>query len=97
MAQAVHAAFEFSHEHPDVTGNWLRDSKFLVINSVPDEAHLLELVARAAQRGIVHTLWREPDLDNELTSVALHPGVAARKLCANLPLALRQRQLAMTT
>jgi len=68
---------------------WIIQSNFLVIVSVPDEDALLDLITEASRRGIIRTAVREPDLDNEATACALAPGDAARKLCANLPLALK--------
>lgn len=90
IAQAVHAAFAFTRDFPALAVEWLRTSNYLVIVAVPDEAHLLDLITQAHQRGVTHTGVREPDLDNEATAVVLGPGPDARKLCANLPLALRQ-------
>lgn len=69
---------------------WLDDSNFLVVVSVPDEAALAELAAHAVEEGIVRTIVREPDLDNAITAVALQPGSEARRLCAEMPLALRE-------
>jgi hypothetical protein len=69
---------------------WIIQSNFLVIVSVPDEDALLDLITEASRRGIIRTAVREPDLNNEATAVALAPGDATRKLCANLPLALKE-------
>lgn len=89
-AQAVHAAFAFYHEHPSVVKPWLIQSNFLVIVAVPDEDALLDLITEASKRGIVRTAVREPDCDNEATAVALAPCDESRRLCANLPLALKE-------
>ena len=48
MAQSVHAAFAFQHDHPELTADWLKRSNYLVIVAVEDEAALLDLVAKAA-------------------------------------------------
>lgn len=93
-AQLVHAAFSFAHEHANLVDPWLLRSNFLVIVTVPDENALMDLISEAHRRGIMHTGVREPDIDDELTAVAFTPGRAAQKLCANLPLALRERSLA---
>ena len=89
-AQAVHAAFAFSHQHRDLVDPWLVQSNFLVIVQVPNEDALHDLISEAHRRGIVHVGVREPDINDEVTAVALEPGVAAQKLCAQLPLALRE-------
>lgn len=75
---------------PEDARKWYYGSNFLVIVSVPDEGSLYELRAEAARRGIRYAYVHEPDIDNQLTAVALGPGKAAQKLCASLPLALRE-------
>lgn len=89
-AQAVHAAFKFAHRHSNLVGQWITESNFLVIVAVPDEDSLWAFAEEAFKRNIVRVNVTEPDLDNELTAVALAPGNAAKKLCANLPLAMKQ-------
>jgi hypothetical protein len=89
MAQSVHAAFHFLHDHPSVVEPWLLASNFLVVVQVPDEDALLELITEASRRGLLRSAVREPDLDNEATAVAIEPGSKARRLCAELPLALK--------
>lgn len=92
-AQACHAAFEFSDQHAEDTTAWLRGSNYLIIVSVPDEYELMGLMEQAASKDIYFTAVREPDIGDELTAVAFKPGVAAQKLCASLPLALRERSM----
>lgn len=89
LAQAVHTAFQFLHEHPSVVEPWLITSNYLVIVSVPDENALLDLITEASKRGLLRSATREPDLDNEATAIAIQPGPEARRLCAQLPLALK--------
>ena len=93
MAQAIHAAFLFSQEHPDLTGLWHRDSQYLVVLAAPSEQALHDLSFKALHRGIPHSVWSEPDMGNELTALAFAPGNQARRLCANLPLAMREASL----
>jgi peptidyl-tRNA hydrolase len=96
MAQAVHAGFLFAQKHPEVTAQWLTDSQFIIIVSVPSEDHLLALACKARNRNVPAVLWSEPDLDDELTAVAFAPVDEARRLCANLPLAGHGRRLPVT-
>lgn len=85
-AQAVHAAFLFSQQHPELVGVWHRDSQYLVLVTVPDEVELIGIASRALAAGIEVSTWHEPDLGGATTAVALEPGLIARRLCANLPL-----------
>jgi hypothetical protein len=91
LAQAVHAAFHFSHDHPSVVQPWVVQSNYLVIVQVANEDQLLDLITQASERGLIRTAVREPDLNNDATAVAIQPGKEASKLCANLPLALRPK------
>jgi len=93
-AQAVHAAFHFSFDWPSMALAWVRDSNFLVVVAVPDEESLADLATQAVEEGIARTIVREPDLDNTITAVALEPGAIARRLCAEMPLALKGRAMA---
>lgn len=90
LAQSVHCAFHFFADWPSIAQAWVRDSNFLVVVAVPDEHALAELAARATEEGIATTLVREPDLDDQLTAMALAPGCEARRLCAEFPLALKE-------
>lgn len=76
-----------------MTKEWHFKSNFLVILTVEDEDALQGLVDEAARRGMTFTPFTEPDLDDELTALALEPSPDAEKLVANLPLALREEAL----
>lgn len=89
MAQAAHAAFEFSRDHPDVVERWLDGSNYLIIVSVEDEIALMGVIEQARALDCLATAIREPDIGDELTCVALEPGVVSRGLCSGMPLALR--------
>lgn len=50
----------------------------------------MDLASRALRTNIGVSLFHEPDLNEELTAIALEPGDTARKLCSNFPLALKE-------
>ncbi len=85
----MHAAVEFSVSDPDTASRWHRESNFLVVVSVPDEGALEGLLRRAEEAGVQAHPVREPDIGDELTAIAFEPGPGAKRLCAELPLALR--------
>jgi peptidyl-tRNA hydrolase len=87
MAQAIHGAFLFAKNHPEVTHTWLEDSQYLIVVSVPSESDILEIEKKALTHNLKYSIWSEPDLDNEITAIALAPGSTAARLCSNLPLA----------
>jgi peptidyl-tRNA hydrolase len=78
---------------PAVIDDWRITSNNLVVVAVPNEDALLDLITTASRQGIRRVAVREPDLDNEATAVALEPGEQAARLCANLPLALRDMSM----
>lgn len=87
--QAAHAALDFTFEHPAVAREWHEVSNTIVIAAARDELALTWLAADAADAGFAYTMFREPDLDDTLTAVALEP--AAHRLVRKFPLALRER------
>lgn len=89
-AQACHGAFAFATRFPGITKEWLERSNFLVVVTAADEDELAKILERAGKADICRTPVREPDLDNALTAVVLEPGDVAKRICASLPLALKE-------
>lgn len=89
LVQSVHSAFDFSLEFPEVTKDWNTQSNYLACLAAKDEASLFTLISKLEAKGIQHTVFREPDIDNQVTAVAIAPGETSRKLTSNYPLALR--------
>ena len=88
--QSCHAIPEFAKEHPETYKRWDDNSKTIALLSVPNEHHLQHLVKDLAQKGIRYSIFNEPDIDNQMTAVAIEPHQEAYKLCASFPLALRE-------
>ena len=88
--QAAHAAIEFQHEHPEIAKEWNTCSKYLIFLTVENEEELLFFLEKIKYYNLKYTIFREPDIDNQLTAIALEPCEKSRKLTSNLPLALRE-------
>lgn len=88
--QSIHAAIQFAMEYPDTNKEWFENSNYLGFLSVPNERDLLKLAERAKSIGIECSIFREPDIDNQATAIALAPGSKSKKLCSNLNLALNK-------
>lgn len=87
--QSIHAAIQFAMEHPGINKEWFEKSNYLGFLSVSNEQELLCLAERAATLGIEHSIFREPDVDNQVTAIAIAPGNRSKKLCSDLKLALK--------
>jgi hypothetical protein len=91
--QSAHAAFLFSVEHPLLTKLWYQESTYLVLLCATDEPKLAALATQLQAADRLVSLWREPDLNNELTAIAVEPGTASSRILANLPLTLREEAM----
>ncbi len=88
--QSAHAAVDFQHQYPDISKKWNKESNYLIILSVENEEQLLLFLEKVKYRDIKYTEFREPDIDNQLTAIAIEPGENSRKLTSKLPLALKE-------
>lgn len=84
-AQLCHALRQFTADHPDVDNLWFQRSNTLVLLEVPDRRALVDLARQARDRGVPAAMFREPDLSDAPTALALGPD--ARHLVRRLPLA----------
>ena len=88
--QSLHAIAEFCLEHSDIANSWRKNSQYLTYLSVKDESELLFLIEKAHSRRIVISLFREPDIDNQITAIAMEPSDESRRLCRGIPCALKE-------
>jgi len=89
--QSGHALAKFCIENSEIANSWHKNSQYLVYLSVEDENSLRRLMIKLESRGIMFSVFEEPDLDNQITAIAIEPTKEARKVCSNLPLALRKK------
>lgn len=77
-------------EHPEIGKMWFDKSNYLGWLSVANEQELHRLVQEAILHNIPFSVFREPDINNEVTAIALAPCQKAKKLCNRLQLALKE-------
>lgn len=92
-AQVAHVAFAFAYEHRPIASQWLEESNYLIVLSVPNESALLSLAEKAGTLNIPVTVFREPDIGNEMTAIAVAPSRTTESMLSQLPLALREVSL----
>lgn len=86
--QSMHALRQFTAEHPEIDKLWFDNSNYLGLLSVEDEVALYKLTEEAQRLNIQFSIFREPDIGNQMTAIALAPGPKSKKLCSRLKLAL---------
>lgn len=89
-AQAVHAAFEFVSRYPKHAFRWMDQSNHICVLAVDHWRELIMLKSEAEIAGLKCILFREPDLDNEITAIAIEAHPEASRLVERLELALTQ-------
>jgi hypothetical protein len=88
--QSTHAAINFTFEHPSRAGPWFLNSNYLVLLETKDEKELRKLIQKCERQEIAHTVFREPDIGDEVTAVAIEPSPQTQKLVAKLPLLFKR-------
>lgn len=88
--QGMHALRQFVKDHPDIDQEWFEKSNYLGFLSVQDEHELVKLAESALALGIKFSVFREPDIDDQITAIALEPGNPSKKLCSKLQLGLKE-------
>lgn len=91
IAQSLHSAFEFSLNHHQITKNWHDTSNYIACLEVPNELELMNLVKKLEKNNVKYSLFREPDYNNEATSICIEPGELTRKCTSNYRLAFKQQ------
>lgn len=84
--QSTHAAIDFVFEHPTRAGPWHRDSNTLVMLTVKNVNGLRHLMRKCDYLRLAYTVFREPDIGNQITAICIEPHPEAYKMVAKLPL-----------
>lgn len=84
--QSIHAMSEFYHKYSETENEWFVHSNFLALLTVGDEDELYNLMFKAQEQGIKCAGFVEPDMEDQLTAIALEPGIKTKKICSGFPL-----------
>ncbi len=86
MAQSIHAALEFVKEHPSIAVPWQDRSNYLTVLESAS-SNIPELIESLVLYGTPHTVFREPDLEDRITAIAVAPHPILPKKIKSLKLA----------
>jgi len=85
-AQSGHAIVAFQHSYSSKYEQWHESSNNLVVLSAGSKEELAKIAYDLSCKGVDVALFREPDLQDELTAIAVAP--EGGKYLSTLPLAL---------
>ncbi len=88
ISQSIHAKDDFTHEHPDEELKWRNESNTIIVLSGSID-QLYSVISKALTNHVKYSRFKEPDLNNQVTAVALEPGEKTVEIVKGLPLALR--------
>lgn len=86
--QSCHSAIDFVFEHPTRAGPWHSSSNTLVMLTVKDEKALRHLIRKCNYLCLSCTVFREPNIGNEITAICMEPHPETYKMVQKLPLLL---------
>lgn len=87
IAQSGHAIAQYHLEHPEQSKQW--NNNYLICLSTENEQSLNKLLEKLESFGIPISTFYEPDLNNQLTSIAFQHNEQSRKHTTSLSLALK--------
>jgi len=88
--QPMHASHLFQATYPRIYRWWYNYHKHIALLAVPNELALLALFEKAEHARLKCVLFKEPDIGNEATAIAIEPHEKAYKMVSSLPLALKE-------
>ena len=87
LPQVAHGVSVFASEHEKEYKDWLRDNHHIVVLAVENLASLQEFHQKVKTMEVKHTIFEEPDINNEITVVVLCPCRKAKRAVEGLKLA----------
>lgn len=88
--QSSHAMVSFCKKYPQLSDQWHSDSNYMCQLSVENEKELQALSYKLQLQGIKVFEFREPDINNELTSICFIESKMTKKFTNKLPLMLSE-------
>lgn len=90
--QPAHALADFAIAFPEKFKSWAEVGKNLIVLSTTNEKQLIKLADSFKAANLDYILFREPDIGDHATSIAVEPNEIAYKLVSSLPLTLKEKK-----
>lgn len=92
MVQSQHSIVDFQHEFPEASEIWKKESNSIISLSISSEEKLIKLYQKLSNKTEA-VIFREPDINNQATSITLLGTPKIRKKLSHLPLSLKTKKL----
>lgn len=79
----------FAQEHNTIYNEWLKEP-YLALLAIKDEKELHTLISKLENSKIKFSAFREPDINNQITSICIEPSDKTRRLTSSLPKMLKE-------
>lgn len=92
LAQTCHALAQFSYDNPQDFRKWVEKSNYIVVLSTENEDSLKDIISKLKDNSLDYSVFIEPDLDNQITALAISPKHSewASRWLSSLPLAMKE-------
>ena len=71
-------------EHPDIDREWYEKSNNIVVLNAPNKEELAKIAYGLSKQGFAVCVFKEPDLNDELTAIAVEPRAGKEPLLFSL-------------
>jgi len=89
LAQTIHSGQRFAYHYPKLHREWIEKSEYVVSLSVKNEEQLERLYYKLLDNGATVVAFREPDIDDQLTSICYYGTPELIKFTNKLDLAFK--------
>ena len=87
--QSIHAAVDYVFKYQKTLKKWHKSSNVIILLAVKNKTTLIKFIKKIRKLNVKYVAFKEPDLKNQITAVALEPSEKTQKLCKNLHTALK--------
>lgn len=87
--QSSHVIAQFIFEFPQIAQKWF-SNPYLALLSVENESELKKLIQKLQQSNLKYSVFRESDIDNQITAICIEPSDETRRITSQLPLLLKE-------
>lgn len=87
--QSAHSVAQFIFDYPYIAQKW-NSNPYLAGLSVENEQELKQLIEKLQKTNLKYSIFRESDIDDQITAICIEPSEETRRLTSSMPLMLKE-------